>query len=176
MKTKKHNKTFLKVIVGFSFGKQKDSPGNTNKGLAWLISKIIDKYKKSNHSKPKLILQEEIANALYSDYNIKADYIIRARQVKSKYLDTSMVANIISRYMLPKNNECLVVAHPDHIKRCINELKKHNINGKHYKLMHNYIPWKKFNCSKYGYSKKSIQLWTTTRKRFLKHEKNIKNN
>ena len=177
MKEKKQSTNkYVRYIVGFSFGKgSNNSPGPTNNGLAYSIYKIVLSYIKHNKPFPKLLLQEELAKSLLKQFNLPTDVIIK-RKHTHRYLDTREVATQAAMHVKSKDKKVLVVAHPDHIARCITELNSLGISAIKSTFFYRInIPWHTYKCNANGYSKKSTQPWTRTRKQFLAHEKTLKN-
>ena len=159
------------AIVGFSFGKgHGSSPGNTNRALAWTVNEL---YKQIPADvKIPLCIQHEIAQVVDTKYSLP----VCAIQQKHTYMSTLDIAKECSRILRQYQiHEAILVAHPDHAIRCAHALKQMGIIRVHSTpfLQSGSVPWKRFNCDKYGYSHTSTQPWTRNRKDYRVHDKHM---
>ncbi|TSC55653.1 MAG: hypothetical protein G01um101418_763 [Parcubacteria group bacterium Gr01-1014_18] len=111
----------MKIILGFSFGHRGNEPGLSNEAIAQAIREF---------DFDRSCVQWEIFLAMKKTSTV-ANQVIWEHHEPFKYLDTREVARQMAQY-LHKNNfhkeEILVFAHPDHLPRCMSELKKLNIS------------------------------------------------
>jgi hypothetical protein len=150
------------------------TPGATNEALAWSVSALVKEFDAAGRTRPKIMLQWEIAQSLEETYGIKADFVARV-DAEGNYLSTFGVMKQIAA-KLPVYSTVALVAHPDHAVRCGKVVQRFNMTASgtaHLQLKGGVVEWTQFGCDVHGYSVKSIQPWTTSRTNYLMHE--IKN-
>ena len=147
------NKPKYYAVIGLSFG-----TGKSNDYLAEAAYKI---YK--NCSVEKVILQKEIAEKFYHILNyenckygsLEKVEIIHKHRVKGKYLDTIEVLEQ-AKEICGENKEVILVAHQDHMPRCIKTAR-----------MMGFDPTEAIGFIPYDSSSENRQWWTRNKRFFL---------
>ncbi len=138
----------MKIVLAFSFGSRAREPGLSNEAMAEVIRRLA----------PDVIsVQWEIGRAL-RNLGITPHHEVLAHRRNGRYLDTEEVASQMLNFLQASNlqNETVsVVAHPDHLSRCVKILRKLGITA--VVLVRADIP----------YDPQSQQIWT--RSPFLFH-------
>ena len=81
------------VLVGFAFAQGPlnaagiPSPGGTNEGLAWSVASLIQEFAAAGKTRPKIMLQWEIAQVLFEKHGINADFVAKV-DAEGNYLST----------------------------------------------------------------------------------------
>ena len=138
------------VILGQSFGLRSDGPGLSNYALAFVVARLAKRY-----SLPA-VLQWEIADCLP---NVHIAGVIRRHRSEGKYLDTYEVLAQSAELCRARGwKRAIVVAHPDHMWRCVQTAKKLGLMA--------LVP----PMPEVPYDPASSQSWTRSRARFLPRE------
>jgi len=153
------------AIVAFSCGLGvNDRPGRINTGLASFIRTL-----REQGCRAPILAQWEIAEAL-CEQGIPVQF--RATR-RNGYLSTSGVWEQFTECPeLPKGGGVLLIAHPDHFLRCVRLIQK---SQKGLKIV---VPnredvlqeLRRNGCDKDGFDRDSVQDWTTSKPKFIRHE------
>lgn len=147
----------ITVILGFSFGNRGTEPGLSNEHLA---STIRFGELAKPHTTPIVIVQQEISTAL-QELGITPSCEITTHAKPRKYLDTKEVARQMTKLLkeLPLENVTIkVIAHPDHLPRCVTTLKRMGLTT--IESIYCAAPFDPLSC----------QWWTRSRFLFQIHE------
>lgn len=140
------------VVLALSFGLRDNTSGTSNLQLATIVKEICHRYA------IPVIAQWEISDTCILADVIKAG-VVRGHRTKGKYLDTLEV--LMQSIEICKRRgwkKAIIVAHPDHLWRCVAIAKKLGFKAV------------VADTSFVEYDAKSIQPWTRSRMRFVPRE------
>lgn len=109
----------MKIVLGFSCGhRNKEEPGLSNEAMARIIQQL----------EPDVILvQEQIGTALRRLGITPSHEVSKHRKPERRYIDTEEVAHQMLTSLCKsgfQNESISIVAHPLHLPRCVNVLRK----------------------------------------------------
>lgn len=145
----------MKIIIGFSFGSRNGWPNKSTQAIAELIAVFVQ----GRRYDYTLIAQWEVAKALEL-YHVTCDHVVWSRPTGHGYLRTTDVVDSAIKFMvdndLDEASEVYAAAHPDHVDRCIADLRCG--------WLPRAKPITKVNMA---YDPQSNQIWVRARWRFL---------
>jgi hypothetical protein len=108
------------VIIALSFGQGiNNTPGKSNEVLAQIVADFENKY-----ALP-IVAQWEIADCIPERIQDVMSFVVREHRQKGQYLDTFEVLAQAKEYCDKFGfRKAIIVAHPDHMPRCVAVAKK----------------------------------------------------